>query len=177
MPEVGQVVTLEPEDETGRPVVLQVLPALVAGGVERSTVDIAQALKRAGGTAIVASEGGPMELELLRAGVQHIKLPLASKNPMVILRNVRRLERLIRQYDVDIVHARSRAPAWSAFYAARRDRCRLRHHLSRHLQFPLAAEAPLQRDHGPGRAGDRELRLHRPPHPRELRGRFRRASG
>jgi glycosyltransferase involved in cell wall biosynthesis len=120
MPEVGQVVTLEPEDETGRPVVLQVLPALVTGGVERSTVDIAQALKRAGGTAIVASEGGPMELELLRAGVQHVKLPLASKNPIVILRNVRRLERLMRQHDVDIIHARSRAPAWSAFYAAKR---------------------------------------------------------
>jgi glycosyltransferase involved in cell wall biosynthesis len=120
MPEVGQVVTLEPEDETGRPVVLQVLPALVAGGVERSTVDIAQALKRAGGTPIVASEGGPMELELLRAGVTHVKLPLASKNPMVMLRNVRRLQRLIHQHDVDIVHARSRAPAWSAFYAARR---------------------------------------------------------
>jgi glycosyltransferase involved in cell wall biosynthesis len=120
MPEVGQVVTLEPEDESGRPVVLQVLPALVAGGVERSTVDIAQALKKAGGTPIVASEGGPMELELLRAGVQHVKLPLASKNPVVMLRNVRRLARLIREHSVDIVHARSRAPAWSAYYASRR---------------------------------------------------------
>lgn len=120
MPEVGQVITLEPEDETGRPVVLQVLPALIAGGVERSTVDIAQALRRAGGTPIVASEGGPMELELQRAGVKHVKLPLASKNPLVILRNVRRLARLMREHDVDIVHARSRAPAWSAYYAARR---------------------------------------------------------
>lgn len=120
MHEAGHVVTLQPEEETGRPVVLQVLPALVTGGVERSAVDIAQALRQAGGTAIVASEGGPMELELVRAGATHVKLPLASKNPLVMARNVKRLVQLIDQYDVDIVHARSRAPAWSAYYAARR---------------------------------------------------------
>lgn len=120
MHEVGHVVTLQPEEESGRPVVLQVLPALVTGGVERSAVDIAQALRQAGGTAIVASEGGPMELELARAGASHVKLPLASKNPLVMARNVKRLVQLIDQYDVDIVHARSRAPAWSAYYAARR---------------------------------------------------------
>jgi glycosyltransferase involved in cell wall biosynthesis len=120
MHEVGRVVTLEPEEETGRPVVLQVLPALVTGGVERSAVDIAQALRQAGGTAIVASEGGPLELELQRAGAIHVKLPLASKNPLVMARNVKRLTQIIDRHDVDIVHARSRAPAWSAFYAARR---------------------------------------------------------
>ena len=117
---VGHVITVEPIEESGRPVILQVLPALVTGGVERSAVDIAQAVQEAGGTAIVASEGGPLELELQRCGAIHETLPLASKNPLTMGRNVRRLVQLIDRYDVDIVHARSRAPAWSAYYAARR---------------------------------------------------------
>ncbi len=102
------------------PVVLQVLPRLVTGGAERGTVDIAAALTKAGGTALVASEGGPMEHELQRVGGIHIKLPLASKNPWVMFRNISRLSRLIENRGVQIVHARSRAPAWSAATAARR---------------------------------------------------------
>jgi glycosyltransferase involved in cell wall biosynthesis len=104
----------------GRPVVLQVLPRLVSGGTERGAVDMAGALAAAGGTGLVASEGGPMEHELKRVGGAHIKLPLASKNPFVMYRNVDRLVNVIRTYDVDIVHARSRAPAWSAWFAAKR---------------------------------------------------------
>ena len=105
----------------GRPItVLQVLPRLVVGGAERGTVDIAAAIQRAGGMAIVASEGGPMVHELERSRARHIKLPLARKNPFTIWRNASRLARVIRQNKVDIVHARSRAPAWSALWAARR---------------------------------------------------------
>jgi glycosyltransferase involved in cell wall biosynthesis len=105
----------------GRPVtVLQVLPRLVVGGAERGTVDIAAAIQRAGGIAIVASEGGPMVHELDRSRAKHIKLPLARKNPFTIWRNASRLARVIRQNKVDIVHARSRAPAWSALWASRR---------------------------------------------------------
>lgn len=104
----------------GAPVVLQVVPQLITGGAERGAVDIAVALAKAGGTALVASEGGPMENELKRAGVTHIKLPLASKNPLVMYRNIGRLIRVIQDHGVDIVHARSRAPAWSAAAAARR---------------------------------------------------------
>lgn len=104
----------------GGPVVLQVVPRLITGGAERGAVDIAVALAKAGGTALVASEGGPMENELKRADVVHIKLPLASKNPLVMYRNIDRLAAVIRQHGVDIVHARSRAPAWSAAAAARR---------------------------------------------------------
>jgi glycosyltransferase involved in cell wall biosynthesis len=100
--------------------VLQVLPRLVTGGAERGAVDIAVTLAEAGGTSLVASEGGPMEYELKRAGIVHVKLPLASKNPAVMYRNVTRLAKLIEAHGVDIVHARSRAPAWSASAAARR---------------------------------------------------------
>lgn len=104
----------------GRPVtVLQVLPRLVVGGAERGAVDVAASIQQAGGIAIVASEGGPMTRELERARATHLKLGVATKNPLFIWRNVGRLERLIRKHRVDIIHARSRAPAWSALMAAR----------------------------------------------------------
>ncbi|WP_029010621.1 glycosyltransferase family 4 protein [Azospirillum halopraeferens] len=102
------------------PVVLQVLPTLVTGGAERGCIDVALALAEAGATPLVASQGGPMAHELDRAGIAHLVLPLASKNPLVIRRNARRLERIIADFGVDIVHARSRAPAWSAWLACRR---------------------------------------------------------
>jgi glycosyltransferase involved in cell wall biosynthesis len=104
----------------GRPVVLQVLPSLVAGGSERSALDVAAALMAAGGTALVISGGGPMTAELKRVGAVHIRLPVDTKNPLVMGRNIGRLQRLIVEHGVDIVHARSRAPAWSAWFAARR---------------------------------------------------------
>ena len=71
----------------GRPVILQVLPALVSGGAERAAVDVAQAIVDAGAEAIVASAGGPMTVELRRTGARHVTLPLDSKNPVTICRN------------------------------------------------------------------------------------------
>jgi glycosyltransferase involved in cell wall biosynthesis len=106
------------------PAVLQVVPSLVSGGVERGTVELAAALVAAGWTAWVASAGGPMEHLLARAGAQHVKLPLASKNPLVMHRNVAALVQIVRRGKIDIVHARSRAPAWSAWSAARATRRR-----------------------------------------------------
>jgi glycosyltransferase involved in cell wall biosynthesis len=106
---------------TGRPpTVLQVLPALVSGGVERGTVEISAALVAAGWRSCVASAGGKMVHEIERHGGTHVTLPLASKSPLTMRRNVRRLAGVIEALDVDIVHARSRAPAWSARAAARR---------------------------------------------------------
>ncbi len=100
--------------------VLQVLPSLETGGVERGTVEMVQAIVRAGGSALVASAGGRLVPAVERAGGTHIELKLASKNPARIWRNAARLAFLIRAADVDIVHARSRAPAWSAWLACRR---------------------------------------------------------
>ncbi len=100
--------------------VLQVLPALQTGGVERGAVDIAAAVAAAGGRAIVVSAGGRMEAELKRAGAEHVTLPAHRKTPWHMWRNARRLAALIRREQVDIVHAHSRAPAWSARMAARR---------------------------------------------------------
>ena len=106
------------------PAVLQVVPSLVSGGVERGTVEVAAALAASGWKAYVASEGGPMERELARAGVEHIQLPLASKSPLAIRRNTAALIEIIRRCKIDIVHARSRAPAWSAWRAAKKTRRR-----------------------------------------------------
>ncbi len=105
--------------ESRRPVLLQVLPALESGGAERGAVDVAVAALEAGWTSLVTSAGGRMVHELQRAGVEHIELGVDSKNPLHVLGNARRLEALIRTRNVDIVHARSRAPAWSAAIAAR----------------------------------------------------------
>jgi len=104
-----------------RATVLQVLPALgTSGGVERGTVEIANAVVQAGGRAIVASAGGAKEHELQRVGAEHFTLPTDTKNPVGIYNNIARLTDLIQREKVDIVHARSRAPAWSAYYAAKR---------------------------------------------------------
>ncbi len=99
---------------------LQVLPRLDQGGVERGTVEVASALVKAGWRAVVASAGGRMSAEIQRAGAEHVQLPLATKNPAMLLLNARRLAGLIEGRDIDIVHARSRAPAWSAMLAAHR---------------------------------------------------------
>ena len=107
-----------------RPAVLQVLPALNAGGVERGTLEIAAALAEEGFLPLVASAGGRMVPELERLGGRHIMLPLAGKSPTALLRNASALERVVRAEGVRIVHARSRFPAWSALLAARRTRAR-----------------------------------------------------
>ena len=113
--------SIEPESvKAGPPVILQVLPRLETGGVERGTIDTAAAIAAAGWTALVASSGGAMVRELERAGARHLTLPVESKNPLVMRANVRRLAKLIGKHDVNLVHARSRAPAWSARAAARR---------------------------------------------------------
>src|SRR5438132_1785765 len=100
------------------PAVLQIVPRLGSGGAERGTVDIAGALVAAGWASYVASAGGPLERDVMRAGSTHLTLPLASKNPIRLRRNAAALARLIRRLGIDIVHARSRAPAWSAWTAA-----------------------------------------------------------
>lgn len=102
-----------------QPVILQVLPQLRAGGVERGTIEIARAITQAKMRALVASAGGTMLPSLAYAGGEHITLPLNTKNPFSILHNAKSLEKIIRDNQVDIVHARSRAPAWSALLAAK----------------------------------------------------------
>lgn len=106
------------------PVVLQVIPHLGAGGAEQGCIDVAAELVRAGATSIVVSNGGNRVPELTRSGTIHINLPVHSKNPYIMWRNSRRLRKIIEKNGVDIVHARSRAPAWSAYEACKHSRAR-----------------------------------------------------
>lgn len=101
---------------------LQVLPALRSGGVERGTLEIAEAQIAAGFRAIVASAGGEMVPALEALGAKHITLPLTAKSPYALWRNAGALAALARAEGVALIHARSRAPAWSALMAARRAR-------------------------------------------------------
>ena len=100
--------------------ILQIVPSLAGGGVERGTVDVAAAVVKAGGKATVVSAGGPMARELERTGAKHVTMGVDTKNIYEMWRNVRPLAELIAKERVDLVHARSRAPAWSARAAARR---------------------------------------------------------
>lgn len=99
--------------------VLQVIPALDTGGAERATIDIAAALAERGDRALVASVGGRLAAELAAAGGTLIPLPADTKNPVRLGMLALRLARLVRRENVDIVHARSRAPAWAARLACR----------------------------------------------------------
>jgi glycosyltransferase involved in cell wall biosynthesis len=102
--------------------ILQAVPRLDAGGSEQAAIEIAAALTRAGASALVATEGGRMATAMTEAGGKIVALPMASKNPFTLLANARRLAQVIETRDVDLIHARSRAPAWSALIAARRTR-------------------------------------------------------
>lgn len=101
-----------------KPVILQILPRLEQGGVERGTIEIAMAIRDAGWTPIVVSGGGRLVHELERIGVEHITLPVYSKNFFTMRKNAKLLAQIIKDKHVDIIHARSRAPAWSAKWAA-----------------------------------------------------------
>lgn len=98
--------------------VVQLLPALESGGVERSTLEIAQALVAAGHRAIVVSRGGRLVPRLTAMGAQHIELDIGRKS-LATLRHVRSLRALLLRERADIVHARSRLPAWIGELALR----------------------------------------------------------
>jgi glycosyltransferase involved in cell wall biosynthesis len=102
--------------------VLQVIPELETGGAERTAVDVAAAVVRAGGRSWIATEGGRLAAEARAAGIQICQGPYASKNPFVVWRNAARLALLAKQNGIDIIHARSRAPGWSSLLAAQRAR-------------------------------------------------------
>jgi glycosyltransferase involved in cell wall biosynthesis len=99
--------------------ILQILPNLKQGGVERGTIEMAKAIADAGGTAIVVSGGGAMVAQLQRIGVEHITLPVGSKNPLRWPSIRRKLRLIMTDNNIDLVHVRSRAPAWIAIPAAK----------------------------------------------------------
>lgn len=99
--------------------ILQVLPKLDAGGAERVVIEIAEAVHRAGHRSIIAAEDGRLSPLAARAGAELIALPLSTKNPLKILSNTKKLRKIIKENQIDLIHAHSRAPAWSAYRAAK----------------------------------------------------------
>jgi glycosyltransferase involved in cell wall biosynthesis len=120
---MGQTVNENAVDARQHPLsgatILQIIPSLDAGGAERTTIDIAEALARMGARALVATEGGRMVGELQAKGGIWLPFPAATKNPLAMALTVRRLASLCAHEKVDLVHARSRAPAWVALAATR----------------------------------------------------------
>jgi glycosyltransferase involved in cell wall biosynthesis len=99
--------------------VLQILPALDAGGVERTTVDMVEALMEKGHTAHVLSAGGRLQSEIEALGGLHHTANIGSKNILTILARVFYIRKLVKAHNINIIHARSRAPAWPAYFAAK----------------------------------------------------------
>lgn len=99
--------------------ILQIIPALGAGGAEQAVIDINDALMAAGHKSYVVSSGGDRVAAIEAAGGTHTTMPAASKNPLQIFANAKTLQRIMRRESITVVHARSRAPAWSAWLAAR----------------------------------------------------------
>lgn len=103
----------------GSPTILQVIPALDSGGAEIGTLQIAEAIINSGGRAIIAARKGQLSKGLLDKKIELIELPLDTKNPIQIVKNIGLIKNLILKEKVDIIHVRSRAPAWSAYKAAK----------------------------------------------------------
>ncbi|MBI3252956.1 MAG: lipopolysaccharide heptosyltransferase II [Candidatus Omnitrophica bacterium] len=99
--------------------ILQILPELKSGGVERGTVDLAKYLQAKGHKAFVVSAGGPLVGDLTSAGVIHYALPVQKKSIFAVIHSVRALTRIVREQNIDVIHARSRVPALVAFFAGR----------------------------------------------------------
>ena len=98
--------------------VVQLLPALHSGGVERSTLEIAAALVAAGHRSVVISAGGRLVQPLLEGGSEHIALDIGRKS-LRAFATMRRLRSELARLRPDIVHARSRLPAWLGWFALR----------------------------------------------------------
>ena len=103
-----------------RPVIAQIIPALHNGGVERGTIETAQAISDAGWRSIVISSGGMLESQLKRVGAKHISLPVNQKNPLSWVFIKSKLRKILLNENTDIVHVRSRAPAWISLPVAKK---------------------------------------------------------
>lgn len=102
-----------------KPTILQVIPSLKSGGAEIEAFEVGKAIFAAGGHAIIVARTHSAEMTPQAQNIEFIDLPLDTKNPFKIYKNTQYLKELIQRKKVDIVHARSRAPAWSAYYACR----------------------------------------------------------
>ena len=100
--------------------ILQIVPPLAAGGDERATLAVTAALAETGARALVATDSGGLAGELQAIGGLFVRFPAATKNPLAMALNMRRLQHIIASERVDLVHVRSRWAAWTAVKACRK---------------------------------------------------------
>ncbi len=100
--------------------ILQIVPEMNVGGVERGTYDLAVALAKQGHKSVVISNGGELADKLSGTGVIHCRLPVHDKNLLTMWRMTREVGKIIEQEKIEMVHARSRVPAWIGFWASRK---------------------------------------------------------
>ncbi|AQQ71316.1 Spore coat protein SA [Limihaloglobus sulfuriphilus] len=97
--------------------IVQLLPELNQGGVERGTVELSRELVKRGHQSIVISAGGKLARQITADGGEHITHDVCSKNPLTALPRILKLKKILRRLSPDIVHARSRVPAWMCVFA------------------------------------------------------------
>jgi glycosyltransferase involved in cell wall biosynthesis len=128
-----------PHAETGRRLtVVQVLPALESGGVERGTLEVGKYLVEHGHRSIVISAGGRLVEQLEREGSEHLAWEVGRKSPLTLLRYVGRLRRFLRDEKADILHVRSRMPGWVCYLAWRGMDPAMRPHLVATVHGPYS---------------------------------------
>jgi glycosyltransferase involved in cell wall biosynthesis len=97
--------------------IVQLLPELNEGGVERGTVELSRELVKRGFDSTVISAGGKLVERIERDGGKHITFDVCSKNPLSVPLRIAKLRRILEELRPDIVHARSRVPAWLTYFA------------------------------------------------------------
>lgn len=105
--------------------ILQILPSLTSGGIERGVVEVNNYLVKNGYKSLVLSSGGKMVYQVEQGGGKHITLNVATKNPFKMWKNINKIAKIIKDYNVDVVDVKSRAPAWSAYFACKKVHCPL----------------------------------------------------
>lgn len=121
----GLISNQNSQENLKKPVILQILPGLESGGVERGTIDIAKALKLNSFEPIIASSGGILTYELREKKIKHFDIKIGSKNPFYMLSNYKKLVEIIETNKVDLVHARSRIPMLLAYFACKKTKTKL----------------------------------------------------
>ena len=99
--------------------ILQIIPSMEIGGAERTVLEITAFLKNTNYTSLVLTSGGKLIKDLEKLNIEVVKYPIDKKNPLLIIKNIIELKKLFIEKNIDLIHVRSRAPAWSAIFAAR----------------------------------------------------------
>ena len=100
--------------------ILQIIPNMEIGGAERTVLEITSFIKDTEFSSLVLTSGGKLIGELKKENIEVIKLKIDKKNPYSIIKNFFLFIKIFREKKIDLVHVRSRAPAWSAIFAAKK---------------------------------------------------------